>query len=115
MMSVAAPKISPVDSAEKKRRIADFLRDFSIEATRPVDADLAALKSVVPTTTQIYLAAVPTRPLSNMVEYAARVCAAGFEPIPHLAVRSIASAAALDDLLAQFSSQARVRRLLVIA
>lgn len=114
-MSAPAAKISPADPAETKRRIADFLRDFSIEATRPTESDLAALRSAVPATTQVYLAAVPTRPLADLVGFAANVRAAGFEPIPHLATRNIASPAALDELLAQFSAQAGVRRLLVIA
>lgn len=114
-MSVAAPKISTADPAETRRRIADFLRDFSIEATRPSEADLAALQSAVAGTTKVYLAAVPTRSPSDLVAYAASVRAAGFEPIPHLAARNIASVAALDHLLARFSSEAGVRRLLIIA
>src|SRR5262245_33331638 len=113
-MSISAPKISHADPAETTRLIADFVRGFSIEATRPTAADLAALKLAAPTTTQVYLAAVPTRPLSELVAFATSVRASEFEPIPHLAVRNIASSTELDDLLAQLSSKARVRRLLVI-
>lgn len=115
MTTAAAPKISPLDPAETAQRIADFVRGFSIEATRPTGTDLDALKSAVSATTQIYLSAVPTRPLSDLVAFAAAVRAAGFEPIPHVAARSLASLGALDDLLAQLSAQAGVRRLLVIA
>ena len=115
MMSAAAPKITPVVSTVTAQHIAEFLRDFSIEATRPTANDLDELKSAVPEIGQIYLSAVPTRPLSDLVAYSGAVHAAGFEPIPHLAVRSIESRNALDDLLAQMTNQAGVRRLLVIA
>ena len=115
MMSTAAPKISSAAPAETALRIAVFLRGFSLEATRPTDADLDALKAAVPATTQIYLSAVPTRPQFDLITFAARVRTAGFEPIPHLAVRDLASVDALDELLARMATQANIRRILVIA
>lgn len=114
-MPLAAPKLPPADPADTKRRIVDFMRGFSIEATRPTDADLAAMASAAPAGTHIFLSAVPTRPLQDLIAYSASVRRAGFEPIPHLAARSIASAGALDDLLGPLSAQAHVNRLLVIA
>jgi methylenetetrahydrofolate reductase (NADPH) len=115
MMSAVVPKITPAAPAETTRRIADFVRGFSIEATRPTAADLEALKSALPAMAQVYLSAVPTRPLSDLVAFAADVRAAGLEPIPHLAARNLASADALDGLLARLSTEANVRRLLIIA
>src|SRR5262245_49853882 len=114
-MSLPAPKLSHSDPVETTRRISEFLRGYSIEATRPTEADIAALKSAVPPGTQIYLSAVPKRPLSDLVVYAANVQAAGFAPVPHLAARSIESTGALDELLGQLATQARLRRVLVIA
>lgn len=114
-MSAAAPKLSPADAAEPARRIAEFLRGFSLEATRPTAADFADLVSAAPAGMQVYLSALPTRPLSDLVSFAAATRAAGFEPVPHLAARNLADHAALDDLLAQLAAQADVRRLLVIA
>jgi methylenetetrahydrofolate reductase (NADPH) len=107
--------IPPAGPAETTRRIADFLRDFSIEATRPTAADLAALRSAAPGSNRIYLSAIPTHPLSDLVDFAANVRAAGFEPVPHLAARNLESTDALDDLLARLSTEANVRRVLVIA
>jgi methylenetetrahydrofolate reductase (NADPH) len=115
MMPTVAPRIPPAAPVEAAQRIAAFLRDFSLEATRPTDAELAALKSAAPLTTQIYLSAVPTRPQSDLIGFAARVRAAGFEPIPHLAARDLASTGALDDLLARMVAEAKIRRILVIA
>jgi methylenetetrahydrofolate reductase (NADPH) len=115
MMLAAATTITPAAPTETAQRVAEFLRDFSIEATRPTAADLDELKSAAPGTGRIYLSAVPTRPLSDLVAFSAAVRAAGFEPVPHLAVRNIESSNALDDLLARLTDQAGVRRLLVIA
>ncbi len=115
MMSAAAPKITPAAPTVTAQHIADFLRDFSIEATRPTAADLDELKAAAPEVGRIYLSAVPTRPLSDLNAYSTAVRTAGFEPIPHLAVRHIASIDALNDLLARLANEAGVRRLLVIA
>jgi methylenetetrahydrofolate reductase (NADPH) len=95
-------------------RIASFMADFSVEATRPSDADMVAL-SVLPRGTQIYVSAVPGRPADESVSAALRLRATGFEPVPHVAVRNFASAAALDDFLARLTGEADVRRVLVIA
>ena len=95
-------------------RIASFMADFSVEATRPSDADIAAL-SVLPRGTQVYVSAVPGRPADESVGAALRLRAAGFEPVPHVAVRNFASAAALDDFLARLTGEADVHRVLVIA
>jgi methylenetetrahydrofolate reductase (NADPH) len=96
-------------------RIATFLRGFSIEATQPNAADLAALKPVLPSGTPIYLSAVAGRPHSELIEAATRVRARGFEPVPHLAARDLSSHAALDDLMFRLTTWAGVRRVLVIA
>jgi methylenetetrahydrofolate reductase (NADPH) len=105
MMSAVAPKITSAAPVETAQHIADFLRDFSIEATRPTADDLDELKSAAPEVGRIYLSAVPTRPLSDLVAFSTAVRAAGFEPIPHLAVRNIESSDALDDLLARLTDQ----------
>src|SRR5262249_12496043 len=114
-MSAVAPKSIPAVPAETIGRIADFLRGFSIEATRPTPAELDALKSDADAVTQVYLSAVPAHPLSAPVGYAVNTHATGLEPIPHLAARRIESASALDDLLARLAAEAGVRRLLIIA
>ena len=95
--------------------IAQFLRGFSLEATRPRPADIEALKAAAPAGTQVYLSAIPTRPPQDVLAQAVALRAAGFEPVPHLAARNFESASALSDLLAQLAAQAGVARVLVIA
>ncbi len=95
-------------------RIAGFMADFSVEATRPSDADIAAM-AVLPRGTRVYVSAVPGRAAEESVTAAVRLRAAGFEPVPHVAVRNFATGAALDDFLARLTNEAQVRRVLVIA
>ena len=71
-------------------RIAGFMENFSVEATRPSDADIAAL-AVLPRGTRVYVSAVPHRAAEESVDAAIRLRAAGLEPVPHVAVRNFAS------------------------
>jgi len=87
---------------------------FSLEATRPNAAEIAALADVVPPATPIYFSAVPTIPRQEVIAAAASLRKAGLEPIIHVAARRLASAADLQELLAGLRGDADVRRLLVI-
>ena len=95
-------------------RIAAFMAGFSIEATRPSAADIAAL-AVLKRGTRLYLSAVPNRPAEESLAAAIQVRAAGLEPVPHIAVRNFASEQALDDFLARLNGEAGVDNVLVIA
>jgi methylenetetrahydrofolate reductase (NADH) len=95
-------------------RIAAFTAGFSIEATRPSAADIAAL-SVLRRGTRVYLSAVPGHPAMDSVAAAVRLRAAGFEPVPHVAVRNFPSAEALADFLARLNGEAAVEHVLLIA
>jgi len=110
-----APRSAADAASETVAAITAFMRGGSLEATRPDTQDVAALKTALPAGTQVYLSAVPTRPQEDVVEQAARVRAAGLEPVPHLAVRNFASADALGRFLDRLAGEAGVRRLLVIA
>jgi methylenetetrahydrofolate reductase (NADPH) len=114
-MPAAAALASPESSDATIRRIASFMTGFSLEATRPDSASIAALQGIVPAGTAVYLTAVPGHLLSSATEPAKRLRAAGLEPVPHLAARSIASPAMLDELLSEFAEESGVRRILVVA
>ena len=105
----AANRVDPIGA------IADFMRGLSLEATRPSAEDVAALAGVTPAGARVYVSAVPTRAPEEAIEAATRLRAAGFEPVPHLAVRNFASGQALDGFLARLSGEAGVRCVLVIA
>ena len=110
--SEARASAEPADEAQT---IVTFMRGYSLEATRPTSADLAALRDVTPAGAPLYLTAVPARPNEELVEIAAAVRASGFEPVPHLAARGFASREALDRLLARLAESAGIRRALVVA
>ena len=91
-----------------------FAEHFSLEATRPNAAEIAALADVVPPATPIYFSAVPTITRQEVIAAAVSLRKAGLEPIIHVAARRLASAADLQELLAGLRGDADVRRLLVI-
>jgi len=111
MAALAVQDQTPLDPAA---RIAAFMQGFSVEATRPLDADVAAL-AALKRGTRVYLSAVPNRPVDEALGAAIRLRAAGFEPVPHIAVRNFASIATLDDFLARLNGEAGVAHALVIA
>ena len=111
-MALAAMKNTPADSTA---RIAGFMQGFSLEAMRPSAADLDTLKSLAPAGTHVYLSSIPGRPADELVSYARAIRLAGFDPVPHLAVRNFTSFEAITDVLARLAGEAQVRRVLVIA
>ena len=100
--------------ASPRERIAAFMMRASFEATRLMPGDIEALRASIAPKTPIYISAVPSRPRDAQIDIAARLAAAGFEPVPHIAVRSFASGAELDRHLSRLNNDAGVRRLLVI-
>jgi methylenetetrahydrofolate reductase (NADPH) len=111
MTALPVPDQAPLDAVA---RIAALTAGFSIEVTRPSAADIDAL-AVLQRRTRVYLSAVPNRPADESIDNAIRLRAAGLDPVPHIAVRNFASAAALDDVLARLNGEADVDKALVIA
>ena len=93
---------------------AAFAGHFSLEATRPTAAEIAALAQIVPPATPVYVSAVPTVTRQEIIAAAASLRKAGLEPIIHVAARRLASAADLQQLLSGLRGDADVRQLLVI-
>jgi methylenetetrahydrofolate reductase (NADPH) len=109
--TLAKPRATEAEAPEMRRA---FAQRFSIEATRPGAAEIAALASVLPPGTQVYLSAVPRMELAELVSAAAALRKAGLEPVAHLAARRIASAGQLAELLKGLTGEAAMRHLLVI-
>jgi methylenetetrahydrofolate reductase (NADPH) len=91
-----------------------FARKFSLEATRPNAAEIAALGEILPPGTPVYFSAVPTIEPPELIAAATLLRKAGLEPVIHIAARRIRAAADLQNLLASLRGEADVRRLLVI-
>jgi methylenetetrahydrofolate reductase (NADPH) len=91
-----------------------FARSFSIEATRPNAAEIAALANILPPGTSVYFSAVPTIEPPELIAAAALLRKSGLEPVIHIAARCMRAAADLQDLLKSLRGEADIRRLLVI-
>ncbi|MSO68217.1 MAG: methylenetetrahydrofolate reductase [Pseudolabrys sp.] len=91
-----------------------FARSFSLEATRPNAADIAALAAILPPSTPVYLTAVPTVRSNELVAAAGALRKAGLEPVAHIAARRLSSKDQLNELLTGLRNEADMRRLLVI-
>jgi methylenetetrahydrofolate reductase (NADPH) len=108
------PLAAATSEAGSARQSADFAGRFSLEATRPGAAEIAALARLLPPRTPVYLTAVPTTDRHELVTAAAGLRRAGLEPVVHIAARRLANADALNELLAGLRSEADLRQVLVI-
>jgi len=96
------------------RDSAAFARSFSLEAIRPSAAEIAALAELLAPSTAVYLPAVPTQHMRELVAAAASLRKVGLEPVAHIAARRLSSAEQLHELLCGLRGEADMRRLLVI-
>jgi methylenetetrahydrofolate reductase (NADPH) len=94
---------------------ARLMRGFSVEQTPAELGRRAGLPDGLPAGTRIYLTWIPGAPFERTLAAAARVRELGMTPVPHLAARAIADAAALDRMLAALQREASVEHLLLIA
>ncbi|MDC7789468.1 methylenetetrahydrofolate reductase [Rhodoplanes sp. TEM] len=94
--------------------IAAFMARATFETTRLGPDDAGALRAHAAPGTPVYVSALPAKPFADQRAVVEAVRAAGFEPVPHLAVRSVASIAALSDHLGRMVERAGVSRVLVI-
>ena len=101
-------------TAEPQRLIAQFMAQASFETARLAAGDREALQRLG-RGTPIYVTAVHGHPSEEQVAVAASTAALGLEPVPHIAARGFASAAALDRHLGRLVAEAAVRRVLVIS
>ncbi|MCL7713844.1 methylenetetrahydrofolate reductase [Stenotrophomonas mori] len=88
---------------------------YSLEAgARVIPALTTAAASVVPASA-VYIPYLPNEDDDARLAAASAVRRLGFEPVPHLSARRIASPAALDTFLARASAEAGVTQCLVVA
>jgi methylenetetrahydrofolate reductase (NADPH) len=94
--------------------MAAFAASFSIEATRPSEAEIVKLAAVLAPNTAVYLSAVPAMAPAELIGLAASLRRVGLDPVAHIAARRFASVAQLQELLQALRSQADMRQVLVI-
>ena len=106
---------SPASAVERAAGIAAELvsgGSLEIGAHRPQDArDIAAL---LPAGTPVYVNHLPRHRLLDTIPTLTAVRAAGLEPVPHIAARRIRDRSELKTFLARASSEAGVRKALIL-
>ncbi len=108
---------SPSQSWEadaQKRRIVDFVSDYSIETVSVSSTELAALGAYLQPGASVYVVSPPGRSLDDVADATAHIKGMGFRPVPHIAARSIASRDHLAKFLRRVTSEAGIDQVLVI-
>lgn len=105
MPSTPAPRPSPG---------IDLVPGFSLEMTGKDNAGLAEATDSLPPGTRVNVTFLGNENLSMRVAAAAAVRAAGFEPIPHISARRLASVAELDEFLGALTTDAQVKEVFAV-
>jgi methylenetetrahydrofolate reductase (NADPH) len=95
--------------------IADLLRAYSLEVSARDPAVAERLRGELAPGSDVFISFVPGETHHRIVRTAVALRRAGFNPVPHVAVRNLASVAQLDDYLSRAAGEAGVARALVIA
>jgi methylenetetrahydrofolate reductase (NADPH) len=103
-----------VDPA-KTANVVRLMQGVSLEATFPRRAELDATRRILPPGIPLYLSLPLSHAPAELGGLATQVRMAGFEPVPHIAARSLTSRDEAHDLLARLNGEAGVTRALVIA
>ena len=107
----AAP---PALTLDARRQAQALLRGWSIEVSCRDSAALAEAAGHVPPGTDVYLNWIDGDTHHRMVAAAAALHSAGLKPVPHVAVRYLASFTQLQDFLARLAGDAGVNAVLLI-
>lgn len=95
--------------------VIDFFSGFSLETTPNSAAKIASFAGCVRPETPIYITFLPGSTFEATIALATRLRREGFEPVPHLAARSIPNRSFLEQGLQRLRGEADVSRVLLIA
>jgi len=107
----------PALSADTSPRsaIIRLARGASIETSTRNIADVAGYAQLLAPGTDVHVTFLPGTPYHHVLSTATRLRQVGLNPVPHLAARRFASAAAVADFAARLRDEAGVGRVLLIA
>jgi methylenetetrahydrofolate reductase (NADPH) len=98
-----------------KASIMSFAHNFSTETTPARAKKIASFRDHLQPNTSVYITFLPGSDFADTIETAKRLSREGFNPVPHIAARSIPSVRSFDDRLARLKGEAGVTEALVIA
>lgn len=100
--------------AGAKVRLSDLLVDCSIEIAPTQAKKIREFRKVLPARTKVYIVSPAGRDFVDIVATARELRNEGFEPVPHLAARSVRDSHQLDENLRQLRDEADISEALVI-
>jgi methylenetetrahydrofolate reductase (NADPH) len=107
---------SPANTASASTSdVMALLADFSVETTPTSASKVANFADHLAQGTTVNVTFLPGTDSAETIAVAARLRREGFEPVPHVAARSIADHAMLDSYLGRMKDEAGVTQALVIA
>lgn len=95
-------------------QVAELLTNASLELTGKYRDQINQVRDLLPFGTDIYLSALPHRPLATNLDCISAIHAAGFNPVPHIAARHIRSGNELREFLHIVTGEYDVRKVLLI-
>lgn len=99
-----------------EQEIRRLAQGFSTEVLpREATPDTVSSRAVLAPGTYVYITFLPSTSFAEVVSASAQLRREGFNPVPHIAARSLRSARELDDYLARLCGEASVDQALVIA
>jgi methylenetetrahydrofolate reductase (NADPH) len=101
-------------SAQPSARLAALLSSASVEISSH-GRQVAELQAHFAAGTDVTITFLPGDNYRHNVETAVALRRAGYNPVPHIAAREMASRDALDDFLARARGEAEISRILLIA
>jgi methylenetetrahydrofolate reductase (NADPH) len=99
---------------DERQDIIDLMSGFSLETTPNSAGKIANFGECVRRGTPIYITFLPGSDFKATIALATRLRREGFEPVPHIAARSIPSRMFLEASLERLHSEANVSRVLLI-
>jgi methylenetetrahydrofolate reductase (NADPH) len=102
------------EAASERESIVERVRGCSIEITTHDPSEIDACADCVDPGAEIYISMPPGHTYHEAIAIAAHIRQAGLNPVPHVAARSLASLATLDDYLARAAGEAGVKQVLAI-
>jgi methylenetetrahydrofolate reductase (NADPH) len=99
---------------DERDAITALVSGASLEMSPRERDTIAAAAEYLPAGTEVFVSAPPAVSHHDIVSAAVALRRRGFEPVPHVAARSLVGFTQLNDLLARVAGEAGVRRALVI-
>ena len=110
-LKTSAARVVPQDA---RSEIRGLMHGFSLETTPASAAKVPDFRALVRPGTNVYITFLPGSDFADTVAVARRLHDEGFNAVPHIAVRSIPSRAALEADMQRLTGEAGVRQVLLI-